>query len=159
MRTIRFLLVSALMALVMSMAAVSPASADVGSTKGCRGANWLSHTNTWAFFYNHRIRVDEVICRKGTKPSRYLKYVKTPTVTFTSRGFPSTERVNLTEKPHLTKRFFSRSGRLYAVRYTFNAKSCSLYAICQDWAFNFYVSTTGTRICSAGGNCDDKKYW
>jgi hypothetical protein len=157
------LLVGALaLALLPALGLVAPADA-IGTTRGCTPGNYLSHTNDWSFFWNHKIRVYERVCRKSAYGYyRYLRYVRTPTITFVSRGRISTERVRLTRAPYVTKiRWID--GRYRKIRYTFTVRSCSFWAICNDWEFTFHVSTTGTAICVEKGNgrrtCDAKKYW
>lgn len=150
-----------IVALVLGAAVLMPTPAQaVGSRAYCHSTNYVSHTNQWGFFWNHNIRVYAKACRKWSRTHtyRYLPWVRRPTVSFTSRGRPSTERVQLTKRPYVSKIYYL-DGRKHAVRYTFNVKSCSLYAICQDWEFYFYVKPNGTRICAAGGMCDHKKYW
>src|SRR3954468_21603384 len=100
---LRVLVAALVLALVPALGLMSPADA-IGSTRGCRPGNFLTQTNDWGFFWNHKIRVYERVCRKSAWGYyRYLSYVRTPTITFVSRGRISTERVKLTRAPYITK--------------------------------------------------------
>src|SRR4051812_42714723 len=83
---LRVLVAALVLALVPALGLMSPADA-IGSTRGCRPGNFLTQTNDWGFFWNHKIRVYERACRKSAWGYyRYFRYVRTPTISFVSRG-------------------------------------------------------------------------
>jgi hypothetical protein len=160
------LALAALVVTVSSLFGPAPAAQAIGSTKGCRVHEYNTHTNDWSYFWSHKIRMYERVCVKSghtrTHSYAYLRYVRRPTVALVSRGRPSTERVRVTKRPYVTQRRYIH-GRLLKVRWTFMLRSCSLWAICNDWEFTFHVATNGTTICVEKGNdkrtCDAKKYF
>jgi hypothetical protein len=159
---LRILIGAVALALLPTLGLAAPAQA-IGTTRGCLPGNYVSHTNDWSFFWNHKIRVYERACRKSAHGYyRYLQYVRTPTVSFVSRGKVSTERVRLTRSPYVSRIVYI-DGRYKKIRYTFTVRSCSFWAICNDWEFTFHVTPSGTTICVEKGNgrrtCDAKKYW
>lgn len=159
---LRLRIAACALALVPALGLMSPADA-IGSPRGCRPAEFLTQTNDWGFFWNHKIRVYERACRKSAWGYyRYFKYVRTPTISFVSRGRLSTERVRLTRGPYVSRIVYI-DGRWQKIWYTFNVRSCSFWAICNDWEFTYHVTPTGTTICVEKGDnkrtCDAKKHW
>lgn len=152
------------LAMVFATMLALPSSASAyGSSTGCTADEWHYQTNDWSYFYNHKIRGTAAACLRighsNAKDYVWLKYVRTPTITFPSRGRISSETITMTKSPYVSSVSYNDADKPWKVRYSFSAKSCSLYAICQNWDFYFYYTFQGTQICSVGGACDEFKHW
>lgn len=158
-RHIIAILVAALIALTMTTLTAAPASADSwGQRSKCR-PNKARATNDWHPFAFHKVRVYEVACIHRPHDGLWLNWVRQPRVSFPST-FPSNETVAVSNRPDVTK-VWRDWGHVSAVRYSFNVKHCAAGTpICQNLTFLFYVNAWGgTRICAAGGRCDELKFW
>lgn len=114
-----------------------------GSTAGCGASQMRYQTNDWSYFWAHKIRVQEGVCVKMGKSATtnypYLAWADTPNITFPSKFIISTESVELTSEPKVTKQYVNAYGKTTMLRYSFSAKSCSVKAICNDWDFYYFV--------------------
>jgi hypothetical protein len=157
----------------MFLVAFSPATAQAGtgSQDACDSGQVtnVSHNNDWQFFIGHKIRANVAGCIKSKCNTNlcwwWWAWTRTPKITL-----PSTlpagggENVTVVKDPYVAdiRRTNGPDGDLpSAVKYQFSVKQCVAIpgSPCQTFDFSVWYTYAGSRICSIGGACDDKKPW